>query len=171
MLLRILLIKNDIDIMILNEEFWVAISFLIFVMLCYKKFAKLISRNLDVRNEEIRLRVEEAKDWQKESKIKLTARKEQKANLAHEIQMIAENTALEIESIRHHGVEILKKMTAEKHVHIRDSILHLEHKFAQELNRTILSTAIKTCETIMQENLANGVSYDDSKQLIKDTIH
>ncbi|WP_395476761.1 F0F1 ATP synthase subunit B [Rickettsia endosymbiont of Pantilius tunicatus] len=98
----------------LDESFWLAISFIIFVCLIYRPAKKAILKSLDTKILEVQERVLKAKKLKDDAKLLFEQTEEQIKNLeALQLQMTKENN------------EITEKIVQEKTKEIEE---FLEHK-------------------------------------------
>ncbi|MCC8377179.1 MAG: F0F1 ATP synthase subunit B [Rickettsia endosymbiont of Graphium doson] len=134
----------------LDESFWLAISFIIFVYLIYRPAKKAILKSLDTKVLEVQERVLKAEKLKDDAKLLFEQTKEQIKNLeALQLQMTKENN------------EITKKIVQEKTKEIEE---FLEHKKVETIK------LIESQKLLASKELQDEFS-DEVVKLVSEYFH
>ncbi|WP_341792208.1 F0F1 ATP synthase subunit B [Rickettsia endosymbiont of Gonocerus acuteangulatus] len=134
----------------LDESFWLAISFIIFVYLIYRPAKKAILKSLDTKVLEVQERVLKAEKLKDDAKLLFEQTEEQIKNLeALQLQMTKENN------------EITKKIVQEKTKEIEE---FLEHKKVETIK------LIESQKLLASKELQDEFS-DEVVKLVSEYFH
>lgn len=150
------LINNIFGELLHSETFWVAVAFIIFVILCFKKGKKALIEALDKRIEEIRKKIEEARKIKKEAEDNLI---EAKTNL----KKMIENKKIIIKNANEEALNLKKKLLNEEKNYnltyekkIFDRIEQSKNEAISDIKKIALEVSIKSIlEFFKQEKVAN----------------
>ncbi|WP_419234864.1 F0F1 ATP synthase subunit B [Rickettsia endosymbiont of Nabis limbatus] len=154
----------------LDESFWLAISFIIFVCLIYRPAKKAILKSLDTKILEVQERVLKAKKLKDDAKLLFEQTEEQIKNLeALQLQMTKENNEItekivqektkEIEEfLEHKKIETIKLIESQKLLASKE----LQDEFSDEVVKLVLEYFHSTknnnlSETDIAKNLMDKV--------------
>ena len=138
-----------------DSTFWVAISFVIFVILTFNPVKKLVDSSLKNKIQQLKKDIDDAKNLMKEAKIlhekqlksnQITQKRidDMQKQLSTERQQIKQNFAEEI---------LVSKNRKQKNFDIISK--QLEMKISSEIKQTLLNKAIKYTEQRIRKNLSN----------------
>ena len=132
-----------IDLNILDDAtIWVAISFVLFVILVFKPIKSQISNNLDKKISELKAKIDEAKKLKEEAE---SLYKEQENNLQINLKKIDQlkiDTKNEIKKISKNFNEELELIISRKQNTFDNYSKQAEEKIKDELKKEILSKTI-----------------------------
>ena len=156
--------------MIIDATFWVAISFLIFViLLIYFKIPLKIKNLLDENIYQIKKQVDESEKLKEEAKNKLAENERRIEDSKSEIKRMIEdaNTSAEKNIIKsnevfHKQMEIRKKNTEEK-------IKQLKNQAIKDLKNVAINIAFESIEKLMLNSLDKSKLDKIYNQSIEET--
>lgn len=159
--------RIQMNLEILNDStIWVAISFILFVILVFKPLSTQLSNSLDKKILGLQKSLDDSKKLKNEAekllKEQLTKQKEN-SDLIKRIQL---ETNKEIKKIK---LQIDKEieMNMIRRINNYDQIsLHLENKIKNELKNEIMEKVIKYTEVRIKKNLSNKFN----KKLIENSL-
>lgn len=161
-----------IDLAFLDDStIWVAISFILFVLLIFKPIKSQISQSLDKKIDDLKFKIDEAQKLKDEAE---KLQKEQEKNLKINLQKIEQiklDTENEIKKIIKNVDEELKIITERKQNTFDKNSKQTEEKIKTEIKKEILSMTIFFTEHRIKKELKkthNSKFIEDSlKELSK----
>jgi len=137
-----------------DSTIWVAISFILFVILVFKPMTKQLSTGLDVKistlkkslDDSIKLKTEAEKLYKEQ-----LSKQQENANL---IKRIQEETKREIKNIKLQIDKEIEMNMLRKINNYNQISLHLENKVKGELKKEIMDNVIKYTEFRIKKNLS-----------------
>ena len=143
--------------MIIDATFWVAISFLIFViLLIYFEIPSKVKSILDENIDQIKKQVDESEELKEEAKNKLAEYEKKIGDSKSQVQgMIrdandqAEKNIIKSNEIFHNQIEIKKKNTEEK-------IKQLKNQAIKDIKNASVNIAFESIEKLMINSLDNS---------------
>ena len=143
-----------IDLNILDDAtIWVAISFVLFLILVFNPIKSQISNNLDKKISELKAKIDEAKKLKEEAE---SLYKEQENNLQINLKKIEElkiDTKNEIKKISKNFNEELELIISRKQKTFDNNSKQAEEKIKDELKKEILSKTIFFTEHRIKKEL------------------
>ena len=156
--------------MIIDATFWVAISFLIFViLLIYFKIPSKVKNLLDENINQIKKQVDESEKLKDEAKNKLAEYEKRIVDSKSEIKKMirdanteAEKNIIKSNEVFHKQMEIRKKNTEEK-------IKQLKNQAIKDLKNTSINIAFESIEKLMLNSLDKSKLNKIYNQSIEET--
>ena len=156
--------------MIIDATFWVAISFIIFVvLLIYFKIPLKVKNILDENIENIRKQVDESEKLKEEAKNKLAEYEKKIVGSKSEVQKMirnandeAEKNILKSNDIFHKQMEIRKKNT-------EDKIKQMKNQATKDLKNASINIAFESIEKLMLNSLDKSKLDKIFNQSIEET--
>lgn len=156
--------------MIIDATFWVAISFLIFILLLiYFKIPSKVRNILDENINQIKKQIDESEKLKEEAKNKLAIQERKLDSSKSEIQrmikeanMQAEKNIIRTNEIFHKQIEIRKKNTEEK-------IKQMKVQAIKEIKNTSLDIALESVEKLMLNSLDKNKLDNIFSQSVEET--
>ena len=156
--------------MIIDATFWVAISFLIFILLLiYLKIPSKIKKTLDENITNIKKQIEESEKLKEEAKHKLAEHEKKIVSSKSEIQKMireandqAEKNIIKSNEIFHKQIEIRKKNTEEK-------IKQLKNQAIKDVKNASINIAFESIEKLMLNSLDKNKLDKIYNQSIEET--
>ena len=156
--------------MIIDATFWVAISFLIFILLLiYFKIPTKVKNILDENITNIKKQIEESENLKEEAKHKLAEHEKKIVSSKSEIQKMireaneqAEKNIIKSNEIFHKQIEIRKKNTEEK-------IKQLKNQAVKDIKNASINIAFESIEKLMLNSLDKNKLDKIYNQSIEET--
>ena len=156
--------------MIIDATFWVAISFLIFILfLIYLKIPTKVKNTLDENITNIKKQIEESEKLKEEAKHKLAEHEKKIVSSKSEIQKMireaneqAEKNVIKSNEIFHKQIEIRKKNTEEK-------IKQLKNQAVKDIKNASINIAFESIEKLMLNTLDKNKLDKIYNQSIEET--
>ena len=141
---------------ILNDStFWVAISFVIFVVLTFKPVKKLVDSSLKNKIQQLKKDIDDAKNLMKEAKI--LQEKQLKSNQLSQkkIDDMHKKFSIERQQIKESFDEEILVSKNKKQKNFEIISKQLEVKISNEIRQKLLDMAVKYTEYRIRKNLSN----------------
>ena len=150
-----------------TPEFWVAASFVGFVLLIiYFKVPGQVAKALDNRAEEIRTELDQAKKLHEEARAMLADFERKQRDAEKEAQSIVKQAQQDAEALAAETRENLK-VTLERRAKLaEDKIARVEEQALNEVRASAVSVAIAAAEQIIDKKMTAAAS----KKLVDDSI-
>ena len=156
--------------MIIDATFWVAISFLIFILLLiYFKIPSKVRNILDENINQIKKQIDESEKLKEEAKNKLAIQERKLDSSKSEIQrmikeanMQAEKNIIRTNEIFHKQIEIRKKNTEEK-------IKQLKKQAIKDIKNASINIAFESVDKLMTNSLDKSKLDKIFNQSIEET--
>lgn len=137
----------------LDESAFVAIGFVIFVALAYKKIASAVADMLDQRSAAIRTQLEEAKTLREDAAAELAKYQKLQRDASKEAKNIIANAEAAAERIRQAAEERAKDSVARREAQANAKIKAAEEALLAELRNRAAVLASEAAATIIAEQL------------------
>ena len=146
---------------IFNEEFWVAICFVIFIILAYIPVKKAILNALDSRIDIIKRQINETKNLRDEAENLLNEAKKEINNFEEykkKVEKSAKESTAKLIDIRSKEMELILERQKES---TYQSINHKKIKTSSELSEAFTDKVISVVENYLRDNQDEVISTDD----------
>ena len=155
--------------MLQSAEFWVAVSFLIFVgLLVYLKVPSMLAKALDDRAAAIKRELDEARRLREEAQALLADYQKKHKNAAAEAQAIVDDARREAEALAAEARATLKETLARRTKLAEDKIARAEAQAVDEVRAAAVDRAIAAAERILRERAAGAGGAALIEQGIRD---
>lgn len=155
--------------MIRSAEFWVAISFVIFIgILLYYKVPAVIAKALDERAAGIRRELDEARRLREEAQALLADYEKKHRNAAEEAQGIVDMARREAEAIAADMRTNLKETLARRTRLAEEKIARAEAQAVNDVRAAAVERAIAAAERLLREKAAGAGGAALVDQSIRD---
>lgn len=145
----------------MDESFWVAVSFVIFLYFAYKPIKKAIVASLDAKIEEIKKTLAEAEKLKEDAKILLDEVRDEVEDFEKRRKQILESADVSTERM----VELRTKETQMLLARMKSSAIKtIENKkniASAELRDEFIETVLSTVRTYLVETKNNNVSDEE----------
>ena len=156
--------------MIIDATFWVAISFIIFILICiYLKIPQKIKSILDENIFQIKKQIEQAESLKEEAKNNLANQEQKLSNSKKEIQLMikkandeSEKKIIKTNENFHKLMEVRKKNT-------EDKIKQMKNQAIKDIKNLSIDIAIESVQKLMLNSLDEGKLDKIYKQSIEET--
>jgi F-type H+-transporting ATPase subunit b len=155
--------------MFYSAEFWVGISFLIFLgILVYVKVPGMLAKALDDRAEAIRKELDGARRLREEAQDLLADYQRKQREAETEAQQIIEGARREAEALKAEGERSMKEALARRTRLAEDKIARAEAQAMAEVRAAAVEAATAAAERIVQGKVAGGLAASLVDQSIRD---
>ncbi|HSK41702.1 MAG TPA: F0F1 ATP synthase subunit B [Arenibaculum sp.] len=149
-------------------EFWVAVAFVIFVVIAFKPARRAILAMLDDRTERIRTELDEAQRLREEAQTLLAGYQRRQRDALKEAEDIIAHAREEAERLRNRSIEDLDNALARREAQAMDKIAQAEASAVQDVRNLTVDLAIAASGRIIAERLDAGQSAKLVDQAIGD---
>lgn len=154
------------DALIHDPTFWVAVAFVVFVVLVFKPIKGAMVGGLDAKIAEIRQEVEEAEKLREEAQSLLANYQRQQRQAIQDAEAIVARAKEEAERHRAEADEAMKEMVRRQEEQAREKIAQAEAAAVQEVRAMSVELAMAAAEKLLAERLAG----DEGSRLIDSSI-
>ena len=148
-----------------SETFWVAIAFLIFVVLSFKKAKKVLIESLDKRIEEIKKRINEAKELKIDAENNLNEAKKNLKKIIEDKKRIIKEANEEAKNLENRLLNEEKIYSERFKKRIDDRINQSKKQAIDDIKEIALDISIKSIK-----DLLNNEKEIKDEQLISKSI-
>ena len=154
------------DSIIQDPTFWVAVAFVVFVVLVFKPIKGALIGGLDAKIAEIRQEVEEAEKLREEAQSLLANYQRQQRQAIQDAETIVARAKEEAERHRAEADEAMKDMVRRQEEQAREKIAQAEAAAIQEVRSMSVELAMAAAEKLLADRLAG----DEGSRLIDNSI-
>ena len=97
-----------------DPQFWVLVSFIIFIVLIFNPIKKILTKNLDSKIEQIKEEINNAEKLKNETQVILGDIKKRQNDVKNEIDIIKQEAKQRIESIKNEAEQKLREQLSKK---------------------------------------------------------
>jgi F-type H+-transporting ATPase subunit b len=151
---------------LINESVWVAISFVVFVALVWKKAGTALSAMFDRRAEEIKTTLDEAKSLRDEALAELNKYQRLNREAVDEAEKITANALAAAEKIRANAEKAAEAAIKRKEEQATAKIKAMEDEVVSELRSRAAELATAAAAELISDKLDKGAAA----KLIKSDI-
>jgi F-type H+-transporting ATPase subunit b len=130
---------------------WVAVSFVVFIVLTARPIGRAIAKALDARTARIRAQLEEAQRLREEAERLLAENRRKQGDAAREAQAILAAAATEAERVRREAMASLEASLARREQMALDKIAQAEAEALAEVRRQAVEVAIAAATRLLSE--------------------
>ena len=152
--------------MLKAPEFWVAIAFVIFMALVWKKAAAAIGSMLDARAEKIRAELDEAQRLREDAQATLAGYQKRQADALKESEAIIAHAREEAERIRVQSTTDMASALKRREKQAMDRIAQAEAQAIAEVRNLTVDIAIAASRQL----LSQGIQPAQADKLIEASI-
>ena len=154
------------DSLIQDPTFWVAVAFVVFVVLVFKPIKGALIGGLDAKIAEIRQEVEEAEKLREEAQSLLANYQRQQRQAIQDAEAIVAHAKEEAERHRAEADEAMKDMVRRQEEQAREKIAQAEAAAIQEVRSMSIELAMAAAEKLLADRLAG----EEGSHLIDNSI-
>jgi F-type H+-transporting ATPase subunit b len=155
--------------MLQSAEFWVGVSFLIFVgILVYMKVPAMLAKVLDERAEAIRKELDGARRLREEAQDLLADYQRKQREAETEAQQIIAGARREAEALKAEGERSMQEALARRTRIAEEKIARAEAQAMAEVRAAAVEAATAAAERIVQGKVAGGLGTRLVDQSIRD---
>lgn len=149
-----------------SPEFWVAVAFVILIVLFGKKVFVMIVGGLDDKIEKIRQDIDTATRLREEAQDKLAQFERKQREAVNEAEQIVARAREEAERIARESAEHLEESLRRSEQQAKERIAQAEAQAIDDVRTKAIELAVEAGRKILAENLSEG----KAAQLIDDAI-
>lgn len=141
-----------------SPEFWVAVGFVIFVVLAWRPVYRAISSQLDARAARIKAELDEAQRLRNEAQHLLAEYQRKQREAVREAEEILSHAREEAERLKREAAENLEATLLRRERMAMDKIAQAEAQALKEVRNQAIDIAIAAAERVLTKSL------DDQRQ-------
>ena len=149
-----------------DESMWVALGFVLFVVLVWKKAGAALAETLDTRSAKIKFELDEARKLHEEAKSELDSLKGLKRDAEKEAKTIVANAKAAANRIRETAAQKAVETVARREAQAAAKIQASEAALVNELRAKAASLAVDAA----RELIAEKIDEDASLKLIETSV-
>ena len=149
-----------------DEAMWVALGFVLFVVLVWKKAGATLAETLDTRSAKIKFELDEARKLHEEAKSELDALKDLKRDAEKEAKTIVANAKAAANRIRETAAQKAVETVARREAQAAAKIQASEAALVNELRAQAASLAVDAARELVAEKM----DEDASLKLIETSV-
>ena len=149
-----------------DPQFWVAISFLLFIAAIFNPVRKILTTNLDSQINAIKNKIEEAENLKNETQITLSEIKQRQNDVQLEIETIKVDAKNKVQQLEQLADNKLKDQITKKQILAEAKIEQLVRDANNLIQTQITSTAIAATTLILEQKL----DTEEQEKLINSSI-
>lgn len=160
--------------MLQDTNFWVAVSFVIFVALAYKPAMRQIGGALDGRAERIRQQIEEAQQLREDAQALLASYKRKQRDALQEAEQIVAHAREESKRQQQQAEADLEALLKRREAQALEKIAQAEAKALQEVREKAVDVAIAATRRLLDEKLdakASNTLIDNAIDELPGKLH
>ena len=150
-----------------DPQFWVAVSFILFIAAIFNPVRKMLVSSLDAQISEIKTKIEEAENLKNEAKKTLSELKKREAEVEKEIKKFKTDAENKISELKNLSSKKLSDQIEKKKILADNRIEQLLRDTNQNIKSYIADIAIEAITDILKTSL----SKDKKAELINDSIN
>jgi len=154
--------------MLQDPEFWVALSFVLFVVAVFKPVGKALGNAVDLRSTKIQKDLDEAHRLMEEAQSLLSSYQRRQREAADEALKILKDAEDEAKRMIVEAEQSLEENLNKKIQVAMQKIATYENSVIQEIRMNAIDISVKTVHTILKENLTNNNSDELVSKAIKE---
>ncbi len=149
-----------------DPQFWVAVSFLIFIVVIFNPVRKILKSSLDLQINDIKNKLSEAENLKLEAQNTLSELKNREAEVEKEIQKLKSEAEIKIRQLEELSSKKLSDQIQKREILAENKIEQLIRDANLNIKNYISSIAIETTINILKNNL----TVDKKTDLINESI-
>ena len=150
-----------------DPQFWVAVSFILFIAAIFNPVKKMLISSLDTQINEIKTNIEESENLKNEAQKTLSELKRREAEVEKEIQKFKTDSENKITELKNLSSKKLSDQIDKKKILAENRIEQLLRDTNQNIKSYISDVEIEVTTNILKTSL----SKDKKAELINDSIN
>ncbi len=152
--------------MFADPQFWVAVSFILFIAVIFNPVRKILASSLDAQINDIKNKIDEVENLKNEAQKALDEIKEREAKVGKEIQSLKSESEKRIADLKDISNSKLSDQIDKRKILAENKIEQLVRDTNNSIKNYISSVAIEATKNILLQNL----SKDKKSALIQESI-
>ena len=149
-----------------DPQFWVAVSFILFIATIFNPVRKILTSSLDAQIKDIKNKIDEAENLKNEAQKALDELKERETKVEKEIQNLKLESEIRIAESKNISATKLSDQIKKRKILAENKIEQLVRDTNNSIKNYISSVAIETTRNVLIQNL----SKDKKSALIEESI-
>ena len=149
-----------------DPQFWVAVSFILFIAAIFNPVRKILASSLDAQINDIKNKINEVENLKNEAQKTLDEIKERESKVEKEIQNLKYESEKRIDELKDISTSKLSDQIEKRKILAENKIEQLVRDTNNSLKNYITSVAIEATKSILLQNLSEGKKSD----LIEESI-
>lgn len=150
-----------------DEKFWVALSFVLFVAIIYKKLSNIAATGLDKKTSDIEEQLKKASLIKKEAQeIRDNYLKQKKESIV-KAQTLIDNAEKEAKRLISENNKELKRIVSQKNMQADSLIIEIENQTLNKLRKTAIDQGVEKFKTFIKGSSSEQTFYESSLKTIK----
>ena len=138
-----------------DPQFWVAVSFILFIAAIFNPVRKILTSSLDGQINEIKNKIDESENIKNEAQKTLSELKKREHEVEKEIKALSDNASSKIVGLEEQSKQKLKDQIEKRKILAENKIDQLVRDANVSIKNYISSTAINTTIHILNNNLTD----------------
>ena len=138
-----------------DPQFWVAVSFILFIAAIFNPVRKILTSSLDGQINEIKNKIDESENIKNEAQKIFSELKKREQEVEKEIKALSDNAASKIVGLEEQSKQKLKDQIEKRKILAENKIDQLVRDANLSIKNYISSTAINTTIHILKNNLTD----------------
>ena len=138
-----------------DPQFWVAVSFILFIAAIFNPVRKILTSSLDGQINEIKNKIDESENIKNEAQKTLSELKKREQQVEIEIKTLSDNAEKKIIGLEEQSKQKLKDQIEKRKILAENKIDQLVRDANLSIKNYITSTAINTTIHILNNNLTD----------------
>ena len=143
-----------------DESMWVALGFVLFIVLVWKKAGAALAETLDTRSAKIKSELDEARKLHEEAKSELDSLKDLKRDAEKEAKTIVANAKAAANRIRETAAQKAVETVARREAQAAAKIQASETALVNELRAKAASLAVDAARELIAEKMDEDASLN-----------
>ena len=139
--------------MFADPQFWVAVSFILFIAVIFNPVRKILASSLDAQINDIKNKINEVENLKNEAQKALDEIKEREAKIEKEIQSIKSKSEKRIAGLKDISSSKLSDQIDKRKILAENKIEQLARDTNNSLKNYITSVAIEAARNVLLQNL------------------
>ena len=152
--------------MFADPQFWVAVSFILFIAVIFNPVRKILASSLDAQINDIKNKIDEVESLKNEAQKALDEIKEREAKVEKEIQNLKYESEKRIDELKDISTSKLSDQIEKRKILAENKIEQLVRDTNNSLKNYITSVAIEATRNVLLQNL----SKEKKSALIDESI-
>ena len=142
--------------MIQTTEFWIILSFALFVLTVRKPLLRALFGMLDQHSEEIEQRIQQARSLQEEAQHQLAEFQRKQRDVVEEGKMITERANITANAMRQQALQKLDESLVQYEANALARLQQIERRAAQTVQELAADVAIDAARLLIAENMLSA---------------
>ena len=152
--------------MFADPQFWVAVSFILFIAVIFNPVRKILASSLDTQINDIKNKIDEVENLKNEAQKALDEIKEREAKVEKEIQSLKSGSEKRIADLKNISSSKLSDQIDKRKILAENKIEQLVRDTNNSIKNYISNVAIEATKIVLLQNL----SKDKKSSLIEESI-